>query len=140
MTKRTYATLALCLACLFALVACAGADNSNTTNTTNTTNANAANRAASTPASAATPAATVAASGDKIGVAECDDYLAKLDACVNSKVPEPARAQYKTSMEQTRASWRSLAANPQTKASLAAACKTASESAAATYKAFGCTF
>src|SRR5215207_3523413 len=71
MSKRIYATLVLCLACVSALVACAGADNSNVTNTSNA-NAN-ANRAAATPA-AATPAATVAA-GDKIGVAECDDYL-----------------------------------------------------------------
>lgn len=140
MSKRTYATLILCLACMSALVACAGADNTNGTNT-NVTNAN-ANRAAATPVSAATPAATVSATttGDKIGVAECDDYLAKVDACVNGKVPEAARAQFKTSMDQTRASWRSLAANPQTRASLAAACKTATESAAATYKAYGCTF
>ena len=108
-------------------------------NESNSSGAN-SNRAAATPVSAATPAASTAAAGDKIGVAECDDYLAKVDACISGKVPEAARAQFKAGIDQTRASWRSLAANPQTKASLAAACKTASESAAATYKAYGCTF
>ena len=137
MPKRIYATIVLCLACVSALVACAGADNTNGTNTSNAA-AN-ANRAAATPA-AATPAATVAAAGDKIGVAECDDYLAKVDACVSGKVPEAARAQFRAGIDQTRASWRTLAANPQTRGSLAAACKTAAEQAAATYKAYGCTF
>lgn len=145
--KRTYATLALCLACVSALVACSAADNTNGTNMSNS-NAGNVNRAA-TPAAATTPAATntntpagstSTAAGDKIGVAECDDYLAKLDACVTGKVPEAARAQFRTGMEQTRASWRTLAANPQTRGSLAAACKTAAESATATYKAYGCEF
>ncbi len=137
MSKRIYVTFALCLTCLSALVACAGADN---TNGTNMSNAN-ANRAAATPVSAATPAATVAtASGDKIGVAECDDYFAKVDACVNSKVPEAARAQYKASMETNRKMWREQAANPQARAALATGCKQALESARAAYKSFGCTF
>jgi Meckel syndrome type 1 protein len=149
MLKRTYATLVLCLACVSALVACSAADNTNGTNMSNananaTSNSN-ANRAATTPAAtpvaATTPAgSTSAAAGEKIGVAECDDYLAKLDACVTGKVPEAARAQFRTGMEQTRASWRTLAANPQTRGSLAAACKTAAESATATYKAYGCEF
>ena len=43
---------------------------------------------------APTPAATTASTG-KIGVPECDDYLAKVDACVSGKVPEAARAAYK---------------------------------------------
>jgi hypothetical protein len=39
-----------------------------------------------------------------------------------------------------RKSWQTLAANPQTKASLAQACKTASESARQSFKSFGCDF
>ncbi len=99
------------------------------------------NRIAATPAPAASPAAsTSAATIDKVGVAECDDYLAKIESCVNSKTPKAARAQFKKNMEQTRASWRSLAANPQTRGTLAAACKTATEQARETYKAYGCKF
>ena len=140
MSKRIYLILALCLACLSALVAC-GAGDGTSNNANNANGASNANRAASTPAPAATPvASSTAAAGDKIGVAECDDYLAKVDACVSGKVPEAARAQFRAGIDQTRASWRTSADNPQTRGSLAAACKTATESARATYKAYGCEF
>ncbi|HLL74546.1 MAG TPA: hypothetical protein VK421_04725 [Pyrinomonadaceae bacterium] len=140
MTGRTLLTLALS-ACCALLLACAGADNANHSNA-NAANANrSATNAASTPAAATTPASsTTAATGDKIGVAECDDYLAKVDDCVTSKVPAAARTQYTASIEQTRKSWRDLAANPQTRASLASACKQAVETARAAYKSYGCEF
>lgn len=83
---------------------------------------------------------TTTAAGDKVGVPECDDYLAKYDACVSGKVPEAARAQYKSSIDQMRASWKKAAENPATKGTLAAACKTASEQSAAAMKSFGCTW
>jgi hypothetical protein len=73
-------------------------------------------------------------------VPECDDYLAKYEACVSGKIPEAARSQYNSSLEQTRKSWRTLAANPQTKAALAQTCKSATESARQSLKSFGCDF
>jgi len=87
-----------------------------------------------------TPEKTMASSGEKIGVPECDDFLAKYDACVSSKVPEVARAQYKNALAQWRESWRGLAQNPQTKAKLASACKQAAEQQAAALKSYGCGF
>ena len=78
--------------------------------------------------------------GEKIGVPECDEFIAAYDACVSSKVPEPARAQYKTSIEQWRTSWRKLAANPNTKATLAQVCKQSAEQARASMKSYNCTF
>lgn len=127
------------------MIACAGADNANTTNTANVSNANraATNAAtnATTPASTtASPASTTAAAGDKIGVAECDAYLTKFDNCVTSKVPAAARSRYTASIEATRRQWRDLAANPQTRAGLASACKQAVETARAAYKSYGCEF
>jgi hypothetical protein len=80
------------------------------------------------------------ASGEKIGVPECDQFITAYDACVTSKVPEVARAQYKTAIEQWRTSWRKLAENPQTKATLAAACAQAKEQANTSMKSYGCTF
>lgn len=141
MSRRTLLTIALSV-CSALLLACGAADNANTTNTTNATTAN---RAATNAATTTTPAtttspATTAAAGAAIGVAECDDYLKKVDDCVTSKVPAAARAQYTASIEQTRKSWRDLAANPQTRASLAAACKQAVESARLAYKSYGCEF
>jgi hypothetical protein len=102
------------------------------------------NKVASTdkPASSksSTPATTTAATGDKIGVPECDDFIAKYNECVSNKVPEVARAQYKSAIEQWRASWKKLAENPQTKGTLASACKQAAEQQNAALKSFGCSF
>jgi curli biogenesis system outer membrane secretion channel CsgG len=88
----------------------------------------------------ATSTTGTTAAGDKIGVPECDDFIAKYDACVSSKVPEAARAQYKSAIDQWRSSWKKLADNPQTKGTLAAACKQAADQQAAALKTYGCTF
>jgi hypothetical protein len=101
------------------------------------------NKAGSKPPSStsSTPATTAASSSsDKIGVPECDDFIAKYDECVSNKVPEMARAQYKSAIEQWRASWKKLAENPQTKGTLASACKQAAEQQNAALKSFGCSF
>ena len=82
----------------------------------------------------------MASSGEKIGVPECDDFIAKYEACVSSKVPEAARAQFRKALRQWRESWRKLAANPQGRATLASACKQAAEQQAAALKAYGCAF
>ena len=84
--------------------------------------------------------ASASSSGEKIGVPECDDFIAKYDACVSGKVPEAARAQYKSAVAQWRESWKKLAENPQTKGTLAAACKQAADQQAAALKAYGCSF
>ena len=91
--------------------------------------------AASTPVPAATASST-----QKIGVAECDAYITAYEACVNNKVPAASRAQYNASLAQLRKSWQQLAANPQTRASLAQACKTAHDQAKQSMKTYGCTF
>jgi len=123
--------LILAVLCTAILIGCSKTDtmeNSNSTagNSNKTT-------AASTPA-------TTAAAGEKIGVPECDDFIAKYDACVSSKVPEAARAQYKSAIDQWRASWKKLAENPATKGTLAAACKQAAEQQAAALKSYGCSW
>jgi Meckel syndrome type 1 protein len=83
---------------------------------------------------------TTASSGDKIGIPECDDFLAKYEACVTSKVPEAARAAYQSSLKQWKDSWKQMAANPQTKGALAAACKSAREQQETALKSYGCTW
>jgi hypothetical protein len=92
------------------------------------------------PAMASPAATTSASSGQKTGVAACDDFIAAYEACVNDKVPAAARAQFKTSVAQWRKSWHDLAANPQTKATLPQVCKTTAEQARKSMKAYGCTF
>ncbi|HKP36231.1 MAG TPA: hypothetical protein VJT71_05190 [Pyrinomonadaceae bacterium] len=110
-----------------------------TTVTTNENKATGTDKPASSTTS--TPATTTASStGDKIGVPECDDFIAKYDECVSNKVPEMARAQYKSAIQQWKTSWKQLAENPQTKGTLASACKQAAEQQNAALKSFGCTF
>jgi hypothetical protein len=104
-----------------------------------TTNKNAAPSPATKASPASTPA-TTASTGEKIGVADCDAFIAAYESCVSNKVPEVARAQFKTAVEQWRTSWRQLAANPNTKATLATACKQAADQAKISMKAYNCTF
>lgn len=107
------------------------------------TNRNAASTNSAAPA--ATPAATrspatVAASGDQIGVPECDSFLTAYENCVTTKVPEQARAQFQAGMKTWRTEWKRLAENPQTKAGLVQACKRQLEASRTTLnKAYGCT-
>jgi hypothetical protein len=123
-------TLLICaVLCTAILIGCSKTDNMNNSNTM----AGDANK----PTTASTPAKTTAATGEKIGIPECDEYIAKYEACAG-KVPEAGRAAYKSALDQTRASWKKLADNPQTKGTLAAACKQAAEQQAAAWKAYGC--
>ncbi len=83
-------------------------------------------------------AKTETATGDKIGVAECDEYIEKYEACINSKVPEAQRAMLKTSFEAQRKAFKDAAANPQAKAGLATGCKQAIETAKQSTSAYAC--
>jgi hypothetical protein len=82
---------------------------------------------------------STAAAGEKIGVEECDAFLTAYESCVSSKVPATARAQYQNSINTLRASWKKLAENPQTRGTLAAACKTQHDQVRTQLKSFGCT-
>jgi hypothetical protein len=144
MTTKLISLFALCVLLGTVMLACGGAE---TTNTANTAPANANTKTAATPASTtATPASTTAtpasttSSGEKIGVAECDDFLAKYEACVSGKVPAASQATYKTSLDTWRSSWKKLAETPQGKAGLATACKSAMEQAKTSLGTYGCTW
>lgn len=124
------------VACALSVAILVGCSKTETT----TENTNRASTTAATPA-AATPAAGTAATapaGEKIGVPECDDFIAKYEACVSSKVPEVARASFETAVKQWRQSWKQLAENPQTKGTLVEACKQAKAQQETALKPYGC--
>ena len=108
------------------------------------TNRNAAAPAAATsPAPAGTPHAAnanTAAAAEKVGVAECDNFITAYENCVSSKVPEASRAQLRNAVATWRTQWKRLADNPQTRGTLAAACKTQLEATRTQMKPYGCTF
>ena len=147
MTTKLFSLLAVCALLGLVMLACGGAaDNANTAANANANaNANAGNRNApanTAPANTA-PANTTSStssSGDSIGVADCDDFLKKYEACVSGKVPAAAQATFKTSLDTWRNSWKQLAQTPQGKAGLATACKSAMEQARTSLGSYGCTW
>jgi hypothetical protein len=74
------------------------------------------------------------------GIAACDDFLTKYDACVVSKVPEAQRAMYKTQIDQTRKAWVDMARNPSAKATMESTCKQTLDATKASLTAYGCSF
>jgi len=140
-------TLAACAACAV-LVACgAPADNTTTTTNTKTTTTNASGNTTTTTTTtttntantAATPASTTT-SAAVTGVAECDEYISKYEACVKDKVPASMRAQMQTSLDASRNAWKTAASTPQGKATLAKTCTDALAAAKQAMGSYGCTF
>jgi hypothetical protein len=133
-----------CVLALLALAICGllggcstASDNTTTTNATNT-NAAGTTNAAKTSTTNTTTSTTSASTAGNVGVTECDEFIAKYEKCVNSNIPEAARATFKTTMETWRKTWRDAAATPAGKAGLAQACKTSLETAKQSMAAYKC--
>jgi hypothetical protein len=80
------------------------------------------------------------ASAQTTGVAACDDFLKKYEACVTGKVPAAQRATFQTQLDQTRKTWTELSKNPQAKSALEASCKQTIEQIKTAMKSYGCSF
>jgi hypothetical protein len=72
------------------------------------------------------------ASGDAIGVAECDEYFKKMEECF-SKTPA-MKAAMGDAMKQNKDAWKQAAATPQGKESLKTTCKAATDAIAQSCK------
>lgn len=122
-------SLALALAASLVVAACGGG----------------ATQQQATPPATQPPATTAAAETAVIGAAEfgvpeCDEYIDKYVACIDSKVPEAGRAMVRQGLDQTKAQWKQAASTPEGKAGLATGCKAAMDAAKAAMAAYGCTF
>jgi hypothetical protein len=90
------------------------------------------------PAAAEGGAAAAGGGGaDKIGIAECDEYIEKYTKCINDKVPEAARGSMNDAMGASVKAWKEAAAGPG-KDSLAAGCKAALDAAKQATASMGC--
>jgi hypothetical protein len=116
--------------CALLVIGCSKAEETTNRNST----------APQAPAAASPAATTTTASATEIGVPECDAFLKAYEACIKDKVPANIRASFEPGIATWKKSWHDLAANPQTKPTLAAACKTARDNANTSMKAYGCTF
>jgi hypothetical protein len=128
--------LMVCIVIGLLLLACAKQEtNRNAAATTNATS----------PAPAGTPrsnanTATATATVEKVGVAECDNFIAAYESCVSSKVPESARGPLRAAANRWRTDWKRMADNPQTRAALVEACHRQMETARTQLKPYNCTF
>ncbi len=99
---------------------------------TEESNANNSNKAVTTatPAAPAPTKASAPSTAADTGVAACDEYLTKVEKCLNNpNVPNAAKTAYRTSLEQNRTAWKQAASTPQGRAALEISCKTALENA-----------
>jgi hypothetical protein len=83
-------------------------------------------------------APSTVSAGEKVGIAECDNFIAAYETCVNSKVPETARPNVRASVAKLRADWKKMADDPQMRATLAAHCQAQRETTMAAMKAYNC--
>ena len=84
-------------------------------------------------------APSTVSAGEKVGIAECDNFIAAYESCVASKVTdEAARANMRASVTTWRSNWKKMADDPQMRATLAAHCKTQRETTMAAMKTYNC--
>ena len=75
-----------------------------------------------------------------IGVLQCDEYLTKVAACIDTQVPEAQRAELRASVEQSRLGWKAATtATTRDRDALPTACSIAHDQAKEELAPFGCT-
>jgi hypothetical protein len=77
---------------------------------------------------------------DDVGIAECDDYVTKVERCVTGHVPAEKKARLDDHLARTRATWKALASNPGARPGLPQACKLALQSAQTTMSEYACSW
>jgi hypothetical protein len=75
-----------------------------------------------------------------VGIAACDDFLKKYEACVSGNVPEAQRTMFKGQFDQMRKMWSDAAKDPASKTTLEGTCKQSAEQMKMSMSSFGCTF
>lgn len=79
-------------------------------------------------------------SAQTTGIAACDVYLKKYEACVITKVPATQRATYQGQIDQVRKAWSDMAKNAGYKPTLEATCKHMVDQMNAGLLSVGCAF
>jgi hypothetical protein len=79
---------------------------------------------------------------DKVGIAICDDFLAKYETCAKEKMPADQRSPILDSITQMRSVWKqTMTSSPQSKDSLEATCRQSMDAMKASLgAAYGCAF
>lgn len=81
----------------------------------------------------------VASAADNvIGIVQCDDYLASVNACIHDKAPAGKRAALAAEAHQMFTTWKEAAADPQHRATLPQACSITHDVAKDEFAQYGC--
>ncbi|WP_439574540.1 hypothetical protein [Phreatobacter sp.] len=84
--------------------------------------------------------ATGAAMAQDTGVPACDSFLRDYEACVSGQVPEAQRPTFRQALDQSRATLRQAATDPQTRAQLETMCQQQKVGMSQALQPFGCRF
>lgn len=87
-------------------------------------------------------AAAPARAQDMVGIAACDEFLAKYETCAKDKMPAAQRGAILDSITAMRSSWKQIiTSSPQSKGDLEATCRQTMDSMKASLSAsYGCSF
>ena len=83
---------------------------------------------------------SAAASGDSIGVPECDEFITKYEKCITDSVPAAAQESLKQSMKQMRDGYKQAASTEAGKKALAQSCKQSLETTKQAMAAYKCSW
>jgi hypothetical protein len=73
-----------------------------------------------------------------IGIVQCDDYLARVNTCIQQHVPAGKRALLTAEAHQMFLTWKDAAADPQHRTTLPQACGITHEVAKEEFAQYGC--
>jgi hypothetical protein len=73
-----------------------------------------------------------------IGIVQCDDYLAKVNTCIQEKVPAEQRSALTAEAHQMFTTWKEAAADPQQASTLPQACSATLDAAKEDMAKYGC--
>ena len=76
---------------------------------------------------------------EKVGIAACDDFLERYEACV-PRMPPASQPAVKDSIVQMRSAWKAAATDASSKSALETSCKSTAESMNQSMSAYGCKF
>lgn len=73
-----------------------------------------------------------------IGIVQCDDYLAKMNACIHDQAPADKRAALAAEAHQMFTTWKEDSADPQKRSTLPQACSITHDVAKEEMARYGC--
>lgn len=84
--------------------------------------------------------ADTSSADESFGVAECDDYVKKVNSCIDEKVPADQQGSQRFQLDSQKRKWAEMAKDPVQKEMLGTECRSAASLAQSSLASFGCEF